>query len=103
VENKHALNLPAHGQRVLLFKNKQMTKTQTIQEKLQAFIDLRCKYAEENGRTSFSTCNHYNDDHDIWDNHRQIIDVIRSRGYNVSSSTNWGVLDVVITKKIELK
>ena len=70
-----------------------------IQEKILREIDTECRYAEKNGTSRFSTCDHYNWDSDIWNNRQQIITGIRDRGYNVSQSTNWGVLDIITTKK----
>lgn len=76
------------------------TQTQTLEEKLTNVINDNCERAERNGSTKLSTCDAW--DRDIWNHHNEIISAIRNRGYNVSTSVNWGVLDIVITKKLNL-
>lgn len=81
-----------------------MAKTaEELQEKLQNFIDSKCEVADKYGDAKISTCSHSNSDQDIYRHRHSIIDVIRKRGYQVSTETNWGVIDITITKKIELK
>jgi len=77
---------------------------QTLEEKLKGIIEEKCAAAEKNGSTSISTCNAfiYGWDADTWNHRHAIMDGIRKRGYNVSSSTNHGVLDISITKKLDL-
>jgi hypothetical protein len=75
----------------------------TIQEKIQSVVDTNVESAEKNGSTTLSTCTDRTWDQDIWNYRYQIMDAIRAKGYNVSSSTNFGVLDIVITTKITLK
>ena len=75
----------------------------TTEEKLQQVVDTEIKYATERGDSRLSTCNHSNWDRDVWNHRHTIIEAIRNRGFNVSTSTNWGVLDIVTTPKITLE
>jgi len=68
--------------------------TQKIQDK----INFELEYADKNGSTTFSVCDHYNWDRDFWDNRHVMINEMRSRGYNVSVSVKWGVTDILISK-----
>jgi len=76
---------------------------QSLEEKLQECVNSQCEYAESNGSTRLSTCSARNWDKDVWNHRGAIIDAIRSRGYRVSEETNFGVLDITITKKVVLK
>ena len=71
-------------------------------EKLQKVVQQECDYAEKNGASRLSTCGNHNWDQDIWNHREDIIDGIKRRGYRVSSSVNWGVLDIVTTKVLTL-
>ena len=75
-----------------------------IQEKLQNLIDKHTKYIEKDGRSHIDTCDasYYGWDSDIWDHRHSIMTAFRNRGYNVTSKTNHGVLDIVIVKQIKL-
>jgi hypothetical protein len=77
-------------------------KIENVKQKLIDFAENKIKWAEKNGRTRFETCNHSGWDKDIWLHKYSIMDYIRSKGYIVTSETNHGVLDVFITKKIDL-
>jgi len=74
-----------------------------IQEKLQNLVNKHSTYVEEKGKSHIATCNHYNWDIDIWNHRQTIMDTFRKRGYQVSSSTNHGVLDIIIVKPITLE
>lgn len=69
----------------------------TLKEKLTNVIEEEIQYAEKNGKSCLSTCDHSNWDKDIWSYRDAIIEGIRKRGYNVTSSTKWGVLDITTT------
>ena len=73
-----------------------------LQKKLQDKVNEECAYADKNGSSRFSTCDHSNWDQDIWRHHSAIIEAIRCRGYSVSVTYKWGVTDITTTKKITL-
>ena len=73
-----------------------------LKNKLQNVVDNECKYADRNGSTNLSTCSDSSWDNDIWAHKDAIITAIRKRGYGVSCATNYGVLDITITKQITL-
>ena len=73
-----------------------------IEEKLIGIINTECKYADENGSSKFSTCNNRNWDKDVWNFRNSIIETIKKRGYNVTTETNHGVLDITTTKVLKL-
>ena len=73
---------------------------ETIKQKIDGIIASEIKYCEENGMSKLSTCDYRNWDEVIWNYRMDIIDGIRSKGYNVSTSTNWQVLDIVTKLKI---
>lgn len=75
----------------------------SVEEKIQRQIDIECQYADKNGRAKLSTCSVRNWDKDIYNYHNTIIEAIRNRGYNVSVSVNYGVIDIVTTPKINVK
>lgn len=78
-------------------------KPQNLQEKLQSFIDCKTDFAEKSGKVTFSTCGPgSNFDQDIWSHRNEIFQAIKERGFNVETSVNWGVTDVIITKKMNL-
>lgn len=74
----------------------------TLQDKLQNAINTECSYADKNGSSRLSVCDHYNWDRDLWAHRESIIDAIRKRGYSVSVSVKWGVTDINITKQFQL-
>ena len=76
-----------------------------LQIKLQNIIDKNSKRVEETGRAHIDACDasYYGWDSDVWDHRHAIMAAFRNRGYKVSVTTNYGVLDIVITKHIELK
>lgn len=73
-----------------------------LKEKLNKEINYHLNNIKEGGSSRFSTCDHYNWDKDIWNYRHSIINKLRDEGLNVSSKMNWGVLDITITKKLEL-
>ena len=75
---------------------------ENLKQKLEDFINTQARYADKDGSTSFATCSHSNWDRDIWNHKDEIIGAIRKRGYKVSSSTSFGVLDVVVRKDLDL-
>ena len=75
-----------------------MNKIEGIAEKISKFVEVEVEYANEYGKSSFATCNHSNWNRDIWAHRHSIMDKIRSRGFNVTSETNHGVLDVSVVK-----
>lgn len=77
-----------------------MNTTESLKDKLNAFVDNECEYARKYGKTKYSTCNHSNWDKDIWYFRHDIADIIRSRGFNVRSEINWGVTDYFVTAKV---
>ena len=66
----------------------------TIKEQIDRIIAEEIKYCEETGMSKLSTCNYRNWDEVVWNYRVDIIDGIRDKGYKVSTSTNWGVLDI---------
>ena len=79
-----------------------MSRIEDIKGKLTKFADEQIEYANKEGNTKFSTCNYSGWDKDIWNHKHSIMDYIRSKGFNVTSETNHGVLDVYIVKQLEL-
>lgn len=77
-------------------------KIEDVKQKLIDFAENQIKWADKNGSTRFDTCNGFGWDKDIWNHKNSIMDYIRNKGYNVSSKTNHGVLDVYIVKPITL-
>ena len=75
----------------------------SVQKKLQELVDRHGKVVEEKGRSHIATCNYPNWDKDIWDHRHTIMNALIKRGYQVSSKTNHGVLDIVIVKPIMLQ
>ena len=73
-----------------------------LKEKLNKNIEYHVDRANEKGSSSFSTCDHYSWDKDIWNYRHSIIDKLIDLGLNVESAVNHGVLDVTITKELEL-
>ena len=74
----------------------------TLTEKLTDKINFESRYADKDGSTRFSVCDHYNWDRDFWNHRNVLIQALRDRGYNVSVSVSWGVTDIDVTKKISL-
>jgi len=79
-----------------------MSKIEDIKAKLNEFVEAKAKWANKNGSTQFDTCNYSGWDKDIWNNKNAIMDKLRSMGFQVTSKTNHGVLDVYIVKPIKL-
>ncbi len=82
-----------------------MEKTISVQEKLQGIIERNSKRVEETGKSHIDTCSaapSFGWDVDVWNHRHSIMDAFRERGYTVSSSTNHGVLDIIIIKPIKL-
>tara|TARA_B110000285_G_C15029861_1_gene566123 strand:+ start:402 stop:632 length:231 start_codon:yes stop_codon:yes gene_type:complete len=75
----------------------------SIQMKIQRLIDDLCTQTDIKGKAHLSVCNYTNWDKDAWDYHPDIVNTIRSRGYNVSCVVNHGVTDIGITKLLNFK
>lgn len=73
-----------------------------LKEKLNKEINYHLNNIKEGGSSKFSTCDHYNWDKDIWNHRHSIVDKLIDLGFNVDSQMNYGVLDITITKKLEL-
>ena len=73
-----------------------------LKEKLNKNISYHVDRVNKKGSSSFSTCDHYSWDKDIWNYRHSIIDKLIDLGLNVESAVNHGVLDVTITKELEL-
>ena len=73
-----------------------------LNNKLNAIAKEEMDYADKNGSTTLSTCDHHSWDLDVWRHRAAIIKKIRDSGYNVSVSVSWGVTDILITKPITL-
>ena len=77
-------------------------ENESVEQYLKRFIEQKIKYAEEDGKTTFATCDARYWDQDIYAHRHAIANAIRERGYNVEQTRNYGVIDVVITKKLNL-
>lgn len=75
-------------------------KTENIKDKIDKVIATEIKYCEENGISKLSTCDYRNWDEVVWNYRENIIDGIRNKGYMVSTSINWGVLDIETKLKL---
>jgi hypothetical protein len=73
-----------------------------LKEKLNKNIEYHVERVAEKGSSSFSTCDHYSWDKDIWNYRNSIIDKLIDLGFNVDTQMNWGVLDITITKELTL-
>lgn len=71
-----------------------------VQQKLQDKVNEICKRVDKNSRATWSIADTW--DADFWAHRSAIVSAIRNRGFNVSSSVNWGVTDYIITKQITL-
>lgn len=78
------------------------SENETLEQYLKRFIKHQIKYAEKDGSTRFETCDARYWDQDIYVHRHAIADAIRNRGYNVEMTRNHGVIDVIITKKLNL-
>lgn len=78
-------------------------KKMNIQEKIQEKINSEASYADKEGSTSFSVCDawYYGWDKDFWNHRHTIMDALRKRGYQVSSKTNHGVLDITVVNPLD--
>jgi len=74
-----------------------------IEHEIQNLIDNMANNVENTGSAKLSVCDERNWDKNLWEYRHQIMDTLRGRGYIVNSSTNYEVLDIVVTKKLELK
>lgn len=75
----------------------------SIQMKIQRLIDDLCIQTDTKGKAHLSVCNYTNWDKDAWDYHPDIVNTIRSRGYNVSCVVNHGVTNINITKAFNFR
>lgn len=76
------------------------------QEKLQKRIDSISKLVERDGKSHLAVCSSapsFGWDADEWHHRHAMMNAWRNRGYQVSSKTNHGVLDIVIVKPITLE
>ena len=73
-----------------------------LELKLKNIVDTECNCADKYHRSKLSTCDARHWDKDVWNYRNDVINAIRKRGYIVTTSTNWGVLDIVTTKQITL-
>jgi len=73
-----------------------------IRKKLLDTVDMLMKICDERGKSNLATCDHHNWDQDIYNYRHEIVRKLRSNGYNVGMERKWGVLDIIVTKKIEL-
>lgn len=78
------------------------TAVKSLEEKIQSVVNTECEYAAKKGSSKLSVCDHYNWDRDKWNYRHQIIEAIKSRGFNVSVSVNHGVTDIVTTQEIKI-
>ena len=69
-----------------------------IEQKLNVLVETHVNYIKKDGSTRISTCDHYNWDRDIWNHRHAIINAFKGAGYEVTTSTNHGVLDIDIVK-----
>lgn len=75
---------------------------EALVEKLKAFVEKQAGYVEKYGSITISTSDHSNSDRDIWNHRHDIMAAMTKRGYSVTSKTNWGVLDISVTKPLSL-
>jgi len=73
-----------------------------LKEKLNKNIEYHVERVAEKGSSSFSTCDHYSWDKDIWNHRHSIVNKLIDLGFNVDTQMNWGVLDITITKELKL-
>jgi hypothetical protein len=73
-----------------------------LKEKLNKNIEYHVERVAEKGSSSFSTCDHYSWDKDIWNHRHSIVDKLIDLGFNVDTQMNWEVLDITITKELKL-
>ena len=77
-----------------------------VQEKLQKRINDISEWVEKEGKSHLSVCSSapsFGWDADEWNHRHAIMRAFINRGYQVSSKTNHGVLDIVIVKPIMLE
>ena len=68
-----------------------------MEDKINNFVRETANVVEKEGKSKFSICDHRNWDRDLWDYRETIFRKLRERKYNVSTSINWGVMDVTVT------
>ena len=73
---------------------------ENLRDKILKAVETECQYATRDGSSKLSVCDHSNWDRDLYSFRHQIIDKIKERGFNVSVTSNWGVLDIVTTISI---
>ena len=71
-----------------------------VTTKLQNEVSSIAERVEKGNRATWSIANTW--DADFWAHRHTMMNTLRERGYNVSSSVNWGVVDYVITKEVKL-
>jgi len=99
-------NLRGGSKRTFINDTKILTITKitimNIQHEIQNLIDNMANNVENTSSAKLSVCDERNWDKNLWEYRHQIMDALRARGYIVNSSTNYGVLDIVVTKKLNL-
>ncbi len=78
-----------------------MSEIEKLQEKLQKEVDTICSNAERSGSHKWSIADTW--DVDLYSHRNAIIQAVTKRGFSVSCSTSWGVIDYFISSPIELK
>ena len=75
-----------------------------LKEKLNKVCNLHAECANETGSSTLSVCDMYGYgwDRDLWIHRYSIIRKLESMGFQISQSLKWDVLDITITKEIEL-
>jgi hypothetical protein len=73
-----------------------------LEQKIQNKINDLTNEVERDGYTKFSVCDHYNWDRDLYNFRMQISNALSKRGYNVTSSVKWGVIDYQVTKILSI-
>jgi len=74
-----------------------------IEGEIQNLIDGMVDRVENDGTAKLSVCDARGWDKNLWNYRHQIMDALKGKGYVINSSTNYEVLDIVVTKKLTLK
>ena len=76
-----------------------------VKKKLQNYVESIAVNVEEDGKYHFEVCNlapGYGWDEDYYKHRSDIMSALRKRGYTVFSKTNFGVIDIDVTKPMNL-
>jgi hypothetical protein len=71
-------------------------------KKIQKMIEKKTELIEKNSAIVLSVCSAPNWDADEWAHRQEIMDAFKSKGYQVSTKSLFGVLDITITKSLDL-